>query len=145
VRDHFGIGLRRKDITLRLEVLAQSLVVLDDPVVHDGDFAAGHVRMRVDRCRGTMRCPAGVRDPSASAEMSCLGLHGEIRDARGAHQTLEARYGTVPDERETGGVVAAIFEPADAVDQERDHVLRGGRADDAAHGDGSFRISRDIS
>ena len=37
------------------------------------------------------------------------------------------------DDREAGRVVAPVLEATDAVDQDRDDIARGGRADDAAH------------
>ena len=134
VRDHFGVGLRREDVALRLQPVAQRLVVLDDAVVHDGDLAAGHVRVRVHRRRRAVRSPAGVRDPGEAREPRRLGLRREVRDTRGADEPLELGRLRSADDRETGRIVAAILEPADAVDQHGNDVARGHRADDAAHG-----------
>src|SRR6185369_3960524 len=47
VGDYFGVGLRDEHVTGGLQTLAQRLVVLDDSVVHDGDFAVGDMRMGV--------------------------------------------------------------------------------------------------
>jgi len=40
------------------EPVAQRLMILDDPVMDDGDAVAGHVRMRVSRCRHAVGGPS---------------------------------------------------------------------------------------
>ena len=135
MRDDFGVGLRAEHVAGGLEPVAQRFVVLDDAVVDDGDFAVGDMRMRVGRRGRAVRRPARVRDAgvgvTAPAQSACAA-----RSATRAVLTSRSRCGTrgiVADDREAGRVVAAVFEPPDAVDQDRDDVARGRRADDAAH------------
>ncbi len=142
VRDHLGVGLRDERVALPDESLAQRLEVLDDAVVNDGDLAVRRVRVRVRGRRRAVRRPARVRDARQALDPRRLGLRGEIRDAGRGDEPCEARRaGRAVDDGETGGVVAAILEPADAVDQDRNHVARRGRADDAAHGWVTFRCA----
>ena len=59
----------REHVALRDQLRAQRLEILDDAVVHDGDLAAGQMRMRVDRRRRAVRGPARVRNAGAGGEM----------------------------------------------------------------------------
>ena len=142
VGDHLGVGLRDERIALPDETLAQRLEVLDDAVVNHGDLAVRGVRVRV-RGRGrAVRRPARVRDARQTFDPCRLGLRGEVRDAGRGDEPGEARRARRSvDDRESGGVVAAILEAADAVDQDRNDVARRGRADDAAHGWVTFRCA----
>ncbi len=142
MRDHLGVGLRDERVALPHEPLAQRLEVLDDAVVHDGDLAVRRMRVRIGRRRRAVRRPARVRDSGQALDPRRLGLRGEIRDPGRRDEPREARRaGRSVDDGEPGGVVAAVFEPADAVDQDRNHVARRGRADDAAHGWVTFRCA----
>ena len=48
MREHFGVGLARERVAFVDQLRAQAGVVLDDAVVHDGEFLrAVHMRMRV--------------------------------------------------------------------------------------------------
>src|SRR5207245_5193848 len=49
VRDDFGIGLAVEAITLRLKLGAQGVVIFDDAVVYQRDFADGHQRRSEER------------------------------------------------------------------------------------------------
>ena len=129
VRDDFGIGLRDELIALPFEPLAQGLEILDDPVVDDCDLVMADVRMRVGGGWRAMRCPARMRDTGRAHGVRRVRLRGEIGDSCGADQPLQAAV----DHGEARGVVAAILEPADAVDQDRYDVFARDGAYDAAH------------
>ncbi len=133
MRDHLGVGLRDELVAAGLQLVAQLLEVLDDAVVHHRDFAAGSVRVRVVLGRCAVRRPARVRDARGAGQRPPVGLRREVGDACGADQPVERRR-RAADHAQPRGVVAAILEPADAVDQDRDDVARADRADDAAHG-----------
>src|ERR1700722_2030726 len=62
VSDHFGIGFGSEGVAQILEARAQRFVILDDPVVHDGNAAAGDVRVGVFRGRNAVSRPASVRN-----------------------------------------------------------------------------------
>ena len=126
MRDGLAVGLRAERVALRLQPLAQRFEVLDDAVVHDRDLAAGQVRMRIDRRRRAVRRPARVRDAGGArrggAPCACAS-----RSATRAVDT--SRSSAVPcapfEDREPGRVVAAILEPADAFDQDRERRCAG--------------------
>ena len=129
VRDDFGIGLRDEAIAPLFEPLAQRLEILDDSVMDDRDLVMADVRMRVGRRGRAMRCPARVRDTGRAHSARRVRLRREIGDASRADQPLQAAV----DHGEARRVVAAILEPADAVDQGRYDVFARDGADDAAH------------
>jgi hypothetical protein len=57
VRDDLGVGLRLEDVPLRLQLVLQLEVVLDDAVVDDDDLA-GAVAVRVRVLFGRPPCVA---------------------------------------------------------------------------------------
>jgi hypothetical protein len=62
VGDDLGVGVARKAHATILELAPERDVVLDDPVVDDGDLARD-VRVGVRFARATVRGPARVADP----------------------------------------------------------------------------------
>ena len=62
VRDHLGVSLGLEGVALVFQLGAQLIVVFDDAVMHQRDFAAGKDGVRVVRHRRAVRRPAGVRD-----------------------------------------------------------------------------------
>ena len=129
VRDHLRIGVGTEFVAGFLQALADRLVVLDDAVVHEGDVAR-HMRMRIALGRRAVRRPPGVRDAGRAADVLRLGLRGELgHAARGA----DPFNGPVVDDRDARGVVAAVLEAPQPLDEDRNDVAPRGGADDAAH------------
>src|SRR5882672_10862211 len=91
------------------------------------------MRMRVVGRRRAMRRPPRMRNTGGGLEIQRVGLRGEIRDARRRDETLEYRARAAIDHREAGRVIAAVFETADALDQDRNDVAIGCCANDATH------------
>ena len=139
VADDLGVGLAGELVALGLQRGAQLVVVLDDPVVHQRDAAgpgggafAGAVaemRMRVVHRRGAVRGPAGVGDAGAAREVVALHLGQQLRDARRAAGPLQA----VVVHGDAARVIAAVFQPLQALDQDRDDVAGRDRGDDSTH------------
>ena len=132
VGDHLGVGLRFKAVADGLELVAQRFVVLDDAVVHQGDGVAREVRVGVDGIRLAVRGPARVGDADGAVQVAGLRLRVEVGHARHGAHTLElaiALHGN------TARVVAAVFQTAQAFDQDGNDIARGNRADDTAHVD----------
>ena len=128
--DDFGVGLRGELVAQRAQALALGLVVLDDAVVHQRQFAVADVRMRVEFGDAAMRGPARVADAERGRQPGRLrgGLH--LGDAAGpAHPP----HAVAADHGDAGGVVAAVFQPLEPVHEQRDHVTVGDGADDSAH------------
>src|SRR5262245_9518165 len=84
--------------------------------------------MRVLRRRRAVRRPARVGDSRHRG--LALHLGGQVVDARnGAHEV----DGPIVQHRYAAGVVAAVLEPPQSLDQDRNDVTARRRADDAAH------------
>ena len=140
VHDDFGVGLALKHIALGLQGGAQLVVVFNDAVVHQchparpcigaGTRAVAEMRMRVVHRRRAVRGPAGVRNAGAPCDAFALDLAlqlGHPRDAAGPLQAARMH-------RYAAGVVAAVFEPLQALYQDGNNVAVRNRRDDAAHG-----------
>ncbi len=149
VGDDFGVGLGDEVVAGGLQLGAQLVVVLDDPVVHQADPAGGgdargfarigdrdarpvrEVGMGVVHHRRAVRRPAGVGD--AGAAMQVIGLHvrRELGHARRAARPAQL---AVLVQGDAARVVAAVLEAAQAFDQDRNDVSRADGSDDSAHG-----------
>ena len=133
VGDDLGVGLGDEDMAARLQVPAQLGKVLDDPVVdhHDLLVAVG-VRVGVDDGRAAMGRPAGVAD----AEPTLGHLLGQALDQGvdlgGAlhHGGLAVR---LVEDRDPGGVIAAVFQPLEAVHDDGRRRALTQIPDDPAH------------
>ena len=155
VDDDLGVGLAGEEVAARQQLGAQGLVVFDDAVVHQRDarragggllavHAGGHgaaaeMRVRVADGRCAVRGPAGVGNAGAAGQALRFGLRAQVGHAGDAAQALQARarHGARSLGRMHGHaarVVAAVFEPLQALHEEGNDVARGDRADDAAHG-----------
>ena len=132
VRDDLGVGLRFELVAELAQAFALLLVVLDDAVVHQREFAVAHVRMRVAFGDAAVRGPARVADAQARVEM--FGLRGRFhfRHAPGAAHAADVARVRV-DHRDARRVVTAIFQSLEAFDEDRNHIAIRDRADDAAH------------
>ena len=74
--------------------------------------------------------PAGVADPGRSVEVAAVELARELGELARRPQPLDA---AVLDGGDAGGIVAAIFEPPQRVDQRPGYRSGAENADDAAH------------
>ena len=132
VRDDFGVRLRFKAVTDGLQFFTQRFVVFDDAVVHQGDGVAREMRVRVDGIRPAMRGPARVRDADGAVQVAGLCLGIEIGHARHGARALELAIALNGD---AARVIAAVFQTAQAFDQDGNDIARGNRANDTAHVD----------
>src|SRR5262245_53221369 len=79
-----------------------------------------------------VRGPAGVRDPVPAVDRLLRKHLLEVAELPGR---APDRQLTVPvDDRDTGGVVAAVLELAQSLDQDLDRLLGSDVSDDPAHG-----------
>ena len=131
VSNHFGIGLGGEDVTQAFQIGAQCLVILDDPVVDDGDAVAGHVRMRISRGRHAVSGPSGVGD----SHMAVDGGSGErgLERAYLAHRAHSSQLMPGRQHRKSGGIVAAVFETAQAFHQDGNGIALRDHAHYSAH------------
>ena len=147
LRDRLGVGLRREALAAGLEGFAQRPVILDDPVEHDLDAPARVlVRMRVVLAHAAVRRPAGVPDARRG-----LGAHGAGRAGQGRRALGDrgAQAGQVahradaleaPDavQRDARGVIAAVLQGGQAVQQQRLGGTVADVSDDSAHARSPF-------
>ena len=138
VRDDFGVGLRLELVPLRLQLLLQLEVVLDDAVVDDDD-AAGAVAVRVGVLLGgpAVRGPAGVADAVQAVDGLDANRVLEVRQLAGRPAQRDPFRA---DERHAGGVVAAVFHSAQSVQQDGHDGLRTDVSDDSAHRPDQFLL-----
>src|SRR5262249_20230120 len=129
LRDYLGVGLGAELSTLGSEFRAQLGEVLDNPVVHHRD-TVGRVRMRVNLVGPTMRRPAGVADADRAVQR--LALEAALQVLQLALGAL-ARQHAMLEGRHAGGVVAAIFEPLEGVDQVTGYRFGPQDSDDSTH------------
>ena len=113
VNDHFGIGFAGELRAVLAERFAQLAEILDDAVVHDRD-PLGSVRMRVELGRLAVRGPAGVADADSSGKrFAGEPLLQVLELALGA----PARQRPALERRNAGGVVAAILQALERIDE----------------------------
>src|SRR5205814_2100490 len=131
VRDDLGVGLGDEAVPLRLQLVLQIEVVLDDAVVDDDDLAgAVAMRMGVLLGRTSVRRPAGVADAVITGDRIGADNLFQVRQFAGAAAQIDR---AVADHGDSRRVVAAIFEPPQAVDENRHDVLRSDVADNSTH------------
>ena len=121
VGDHLGVNVARKGVPLPCQLTLQFGVVLDDPVVDDGDLAVLiHVGVSVQVGWRTMGGPSCVGDPSDRAGWEFANDTFKIGEAARtlAHGDLAPRSRN-GDPR---GVIAAVLKEAQPLDQRRRDV-----------------------
>ncbi len=136
VRDDLGVGVAAEPHALGLELPSKRDVVLDDAVVDHGD-APRDVRMGVRFAGTAVRRPARVADAGVPRERALLQRRFEVRElADGAHD-LDARLARAARvarvEREAGGVVTAVLEAPQPLDENGRALFFANVANDSAH------------
>ena len=129
MRHHFGVGLGDELGAVLFELLAQFAVILDDAVMHHRHLLGG-MRMRVILGRPAMCRPAGVTDADGAGERLLeQALFQIFQFAFGA----AARELPALERGDARGVIAAIFEPLQRIDQLVRDGLAAENPDDPAH------------
>ena len=119
-------------VALGDEGLLEGEIVFDDAVVDD-DEGAGAVAVGVGVLfrRAAVGGPTGVADAEAAGD-GALGDDGfEVAELAGGAAEFEAVART--GDGDAGGIVAAVFEAAQAFDDDGDRGLRTDVTDDSAH------------
>jgi hypothetical protein len=132
--DYFGVGLRGEVDACFGQLRPQRGEVLDDAVMDDGDPAVlTDMRMGVVVGGTTMRGPAGVPDAGRGLRQRILSDQSfQIREFPRLLAHLEP---AVADDGNTGRVVSAVFESAQARDHYFEGLLLAHIAHDPAHAD----------
>ena len=132
MRDDFGVGARLEAVVARFEFVAQFFVVLDDAVVNQADAATGEMRMGVLHGRRAVGGPTRVGDAGGAVDRCVVQVLREFGDAANGAAAGDFR-GAVGGDGDAGRIVAAVFEPLQALDQNGRNVAPGHCAHDAAH------------
>ena len=125
VGDDFGVGFGDELVALGDELVLEGEVVFDDAVVDD-DEGAGAVAVGVGVLFGgaAVGGPAGVADAEGAGMGSSAMTASRLRSLPGARRSCEMPSGASGD-GDAGGVVAAVFEAAQAFDDDGDEGIEG--------------------
>ena len=139
--DRLGVGLRLEGVAVCFQALAQILVVLNDTVVYNGDLAlavpSAEVRMRVAVGRLAVRRPARVADAAGAVEAALfLDLFFQIGDTPLRLDNAQAIPGKCRNAR---GVIAAVFEAVQPLDQNRKRVFAPRETNNSTHKNNSSK------
>ncbi len=118
VRNTLRVGFRGEGVAGLLQTGSQVLEVLDDPVVdHGHPPCAVQVRMGVLIGRGAVRRPPRVTHPDGARKRSLLAQRGfQLAELAGPLHDAEA---DTVDHGDARRVVAAVFEPAKTLEDDR--------------------------
>lgn len=135
VGDDLGVGLARELVAQAGQFGAQLVVVFDDAVVDKCNarivFGRREVRVGIVRRRGAVGGPAGVGDAGEAVEACLFDLRFEVGHARGGARAGQA---AIEVDGDAAGIVPAVFEPFQALDQDGGDITLGDCTDDTAHG-----------
>ena len=132
--DDLGVGVGDEGVAFRTELLLELQEVLDDAVVDNDDVAGGvAVRVRVLLGRLAVRGPAGM--PDAVGAVCRLQANGFFQLAELAGGAAEGERAVPGADGDAGGIVAAVLEASQAVNDDRRCVVGSDVADDSAHKD----------
>jgi hypothetical protein len=134
VGDDFSVGFGGELVALGEEFGLEGKVVLDDAVVDD-DEGAGAVAMGVGVfLRGAaVGGPAGVANAEGAGDGAGGDYGFEVAELAGGAAEFEAlRASSYGD---AGGVIAAVFETAQAFDDDGDGRIGANVTDDSTHKD----------
>jgi hypothetical protein len=131
-----SVGVAGQLHAVALQFGAQLGVVLDDPVVHHGQLACGvAVWVGVAIGRRTVGSPSGVAHPGGALQRRSPGRveFGDQVSQRPSFAGHRQRAGR-GEHRDTGGVVPAVLQPAQTMQDDVQSVSMSYVAHDSAHG-----------
>src|SRR5229473_6617222 len=135
VRHDFRIGFRDEFVPFALQLLFELQIIFDDAVVDHHDLSrAITVRVRVFFGRAPMRRPAGVPNPISSVDWRFLDDLFQVAQLAGRAANFQFARGV--DHRDTGGVIAAVFQFAQPFDNDRNNFFGPDIAHNSAHAAG---------
>ena len=132
---NLGIGLGGEDVAFGGQFLAQRPEILDDAVVDDRKPRRG-VRMGVGFGRFPVRRPARVADADRPAKRRRGKLRLQVLELALRAPPLQP---AVLERRHAGGIVAAIFEPLQRIDNRAGDRPSPENPDNSTHGKSPVR------
>ena len=130
VDDGFGIGLGFELVPLGGQLVAQLAEILDDAVVNGRDIAC-LMRVGVGLVGDAMGGPAGVANADGARQW--IAFEQLLKIAQLARSASAAQL-TIRDGRNTGGIIAAIFQPLQCIHKLRRNRGLSENSDNSTHG-----------
>ena len=129
---HFRVRLRNEFIAFREQFILQFRVIFDDSVVNQRELAGVvQVRMRIPDGGYAVSCPAGVRNAAGLLHLAVfLRLNLEILHLP---DRLDGQQLVISAQRKTGGVISAVFQTLQPVEQDFFRRFVSGIANNSAH------------
>src|SRR5262249_28612115 len=129
--DDLGVGVAVEGDAVGFELAFEGGGVLDDAVVDDGDDAvAAHLPGGGGGGGRAVRRPARVADAQAPGGGAVAQVADQVGDAAGPLADVQLAAGQGGD---AGGVVAAVLQPAQALDEKGFRLVTADVPNDAAH------------
>ena len=131
VREDFGIGVGFEFHAVLDERVFELGEVFDDAVMNDGDVA-GRIEVRVGVGVGgsAVRGPARMADAEVARRRLGVDGFGEFGDPPGFLPQVQFRAGA---RDQSCRIVAAVFEPLEAVEQNRRGLASSRKTDNSTH------------
>ena len=132
MRQHLRVGLGAEAVTTREQAVTQVPEVLDDAVVDDRHVAgAVDMGVRVQVVGTAVGGPAGMGKADGRLRRRIQERGAQVGQLAGAllHEQLAGRG----DQGDARGVVAAVLQAGQAVEQDGRRVTRSDVSDDATH------------
>ena len=129
MRDGLSVGFTDEFAALFRQLLAQLAKIVEDAVVNDRDDV-GRMRMSIVFCGTAMRGPACVTDPDIAPQR--LTVEPCFKRTQFAFGATTAEYAVV-ERGDTRGVIAAVLETFQGVDQLLRNRLGSQNSDNPAH------------
>ncbi len=131
VRQDLGVRLGTKGVTPGFQLPSQFLVIFDDAVVNDRDPARGiGMGMRVDVRRLAVRGPAGVPYAGGAGKRGVVKLAFKVAQPADALPDVQT---SVFKRGDPGGIVTAVFETLEPLDQHGHRVPTSHISNNATH------------
>ena len=111
--DDFGVGVAGEGGAFGDQLFLQLAIILDDAVMHDRDVV-GHVRVGVRLRRLAVGRPAGMADAGLAKQRG--GFQPRLEIAQLAFGAAAAKLAML-DGGDACGIVAAIFQPLQRIDE----------------------------
>ena len=133
-RGHFGVGLAQERVAVAEELGLQLGEVLDDAVVDDGELVIiGQVRVGIRVGRAAVGGPTGVADARRAVRHG-VGFQIIAQDGELARALAHVHVARVIDDGDPGGVVAAVFQTRETLEEDLLAGASSDISDDSAHG-----------
>jgi len=133
VRDDFSVGFGGELVAFFDQLFLEAEIVFDDAIVHHHDLP-GAVAMRVRVFFGgtPVRGPTGMADAVSALER--LDANGLFQVAQLAFRAPHLQLVAVARDCDSSRVIAAVFQPPQAINNDGNHFLLADITNNSTHG-----------